>query len=1105
MRKLMLSSTAAVAMLMAAPAGGAAAQRADTTYFDIPGGTLEAALDSYIDQSGRDLVYRTDQVADVRVPGVAGEYASVDALNRLLSGSDLVAVSDTSGALMVVARAQTAAQSQPAAQPRRQPAEPAPVDEPEEPEVITVVGSQIPGVRVDGALPVTVLDSDAIEALGGLDGNDIFRSIPQMGDVGFNSTENVSGGINSARGDVASINLRALGTGNTLMLLNGRRMVNHPGTQSENLVPVVTVNANAIPVTGIQRVEVLLDGASALYGSDAVAGVVNTVLKDDFDGLVLDLRYGGEPDVDSREVRMTLQAGRNFNEGRSNLSLFAAYTDRDPVYASERDWAANADLRDRLPEDWADDIQFRNNSNNSPWGAFTLFDLATGDYQSLPGVTNSSGGFHLQPDSFSGCLVDIGNGICIDDSNSSGSVATRYNTNANRSINNGVERLNLFSTFNHDFDNGLRLFAEAGLYHADSEAIRAGSAQLTAGRVVIPASNYYNPFGPVGAPNRIDGIGTPAGGYDVVLRRYRVVDAGPRDIHVENTSWRALAGLEGEFAGFDWESAFLYSEAKTDDTTTRISNTLFMEALALDTPAAYNPFNGGGLPIMDSGDRTPSDQATIDSFLVPVSRVNETSLALWDLRLTRPDLFSLPAGDVGVAFGIEQRRETYSDDRDPRLDGTIQFLGPESGELTSDVMGSSPTLDSSGDRNVTSAFAEFAVPVISPDMNIPLVQSVDLQLAVRYEDYDLFGSVTKPRVAASWRVSDALLFRAAWSEGFKAPNLQQQFERNLERVNNRTDFIACEADLRAGRIASFSDCTQTEAVVSQRSGSQQLGPEESENLSVGAVINATFLPAEFGDLRFTVDYWSIEQEDVVGIFGDENHLILDYLLRTRGSSNDAVVRAAPTAEDIAAYAGTGLDPAGQVLYVEDNYTNLLPREAEGVDFGIYYGIDNTRWGDFSAQVNIAQLITFEQDIAPVEAEILAAQDAGEISPVATLSGVGDLIRQDGRPEWRWSSSLTWRNGPWGAGWSARYVDEVFDTSATNDDTGDYWTVDSQTRHNVYAQYTFGWDGERPLRLRVGARNVFDVDPPLADESFGYMGSLHSSRGRFVYVSARQTF
>ena len=1103
MRDTMFATTAAAVLAAAAGLAGPALAQ-ETTSFDIPGGSLREALDRYIDQSGRDLVYRSDQVAGVRVSGVSGQYASAEALDRLLAGSDLVAVADASGAVMVVAQVQAQPAAQPAQSRRRATAAPT-QDDVSEPEVITVVGSQIPGVRVDGALPVTVLSEDAIDAIGGVDGDDVFRSIPQMGDVGFNSTENVSGGINSARGDVASINLRALGTGNTLMLLNGRRMVNHPGTQSENLVPVVTANANAVPVTGIQRLEVLLDGASALYGSDAVAGVVNTVLKDDFDGLVLEMRYGAEEGTGMDEIVATLEAGRNFNNGRSNISLFGAYTDRDPVWASEREFSANADLRDLLPDDWAGDTQFRNDSNNSAWGAFTLIDPATGNSVSLPGVTTGSGGFHIQPDTMDGCLVALADGLCIDNGNGSGDVASRFNTNADRTVSNGVERLNLFATLDHDFDNGLSLFAEAGIYQADSEAVRAGSAQLSAGMMVIPAGNYYNPFGPAGSPNRIEGIGTPAGGYDVLLRRYRVVDAGPRDIHVENTSWRALAGLQGEFAGFDWESAILYSEAETDDTTTRISNTLFLDALSLDTPAAYNPFNGGGLPIANSGDATPSDATTMQGFLVPVSRVNETSLALWDLRVTRPDLFSLPAGEVGVALGVERRRETYSDDRDPRLDGTIEFLGPDSGELTSDVMGSSPTLDSSGARNVISAFAELAVPLISPDMNIPLVQAVDLQLAVRYEDYDLFGSVTKPRVAASWQVSDYLLFRAAWSQGFKAPNLQQQFERNLERVNNRTDYVQCEADLRAGRIASFSDCTQTEAVVSQRSGSQDLGPEESENYTVGAVINAGFLPERFGELRLTLDYWSIEQEEVVGIFGDDNHLVLDYLLRTRGSSNPAVVRAAPTADDILAFDGTGLAPAGEILYVEDNYTNLLPREAAGVDFGAYYSIDDTRWGDFDLQVNIAQLLTFEQDIAPIEAEILAAQAAGEISEVATLSGVGDLIRQDGRPEWRWSSSVTWRNGAWGAGWSTQFVDDVLDTSATNDDTGAFWTVDSHITHNAYAQYTFGVDGENPLRLRVGARNLFDTDPPLADESFGYLGTLHSPRGRFVYVSARKTF
>jgi len=1105
-----LLTGAALAALYAAPSS-AYGQEADQT-FNLPAGPLSEALNAFISQSGRDLIYRSDQVQGISVSGVNGNLSEQEALDRLLGGSRMKVRTDASGAILVYAQAEEMpAPRSPAQAPRQaEPSQPQPaaspeIDEEARLESVVVVGSQIRGARVDGALPVTVVNDEQLAAMGAVDGDDVFRSIPQFGDVGFNSTENVSGGVNSARGDVASINLRAIGTGNTLMLLNGRRMVNHPGTQSENLVPVTTVNANAIPVTGISRLEVLLDGASALYGSDAVAGVVNTVLKDDFEGLTVSARYGTEPDIEADEFSLTLEAGRNFNNGRSNVALFAAYTDRDPIFASERDFAADADQRDLLPEDWAGDTQFRGTSTNTPWAAFTLRDPITGDPVSLAGVSNGSGGVHVQPDTEAGCLVPLGDGLCLDNGNGAGDIPVRYNTNAARTISNGVERLNLFGTFNHDFESGLEFFSEAGLYTAISNAERAGSANLTADRTLIAAENYYNPFGPVGSPNRIEGIGTPDEGLDVELRRYRVVDAGPRRIEVENTNWRLLGGLRGDWAGFDWESALLYSEAETTDTTSRISNTLFLEALSRDTPDAYNPFNGGGLPISDEGDATPSDAETMRNFIVPVYRKSSTSLSMWDFKASRPDLFQLWAGPVGAAIGVEARHETYKDDRDPRLDGTIEFISPITGEATSDVMGSSPTLDSKGERDVFSAFAELAVPLISPEMNIPLAQSVDMQLAVRYEDYDLFGSVTKPKVALAWRPSDFLLFRSAWSQGFKAPNLQQQFDRSLERVNNRTDYVECEADLRAGRIASFSDCDQVSAIVSQRQGSQELGPEESESFSAGLVYDATFLPESAGVLQVTLDYWSIEQEDVVGIFGDENHLILDYLLRTRGSSNAAVVRAEPTAADIAAYEGTGLDPAGEVLFVEDNYLNLLPRDVEGLDLGVYYDLDDTAYGDFGIKVNVAQLRTFYQDLAPRELEILAAQEAGEISDVASLSGAGDLIRQDGRPEWRWSASATWRMEAWGAGWYTSYIDDVLDTSATNDDTGDYWIVDSAIRHNAYAQYTFGHDTDSPLQLRVGARNLFDEEPPLADESFGYLGGLHSSTGRFVYVSARKKF
>ena len=112
---------------------------------------------------------------------------------------------------------------------------------------------------------------------------------------------------------------------------------------------------------------------------------------------------------------------------------------------------------------------------------------------------------------------------------------------------------------------------------------------------------------------------------------------------------------------------------------------------------------------------------------------------------------------------------------------------------------------------------------------------------------------------------------------------------------------------------------------------------------------------------------------------------------------------------------------------------------------------------------------------------------------------------DGLPEWRWTASATWRKDAWGAGWFTNYVDDVFDTSATNDTTGDFWVVDSAIRHNAYVQYTMDDQTDAPLRLRLGVRNVFDEAPPLADESYGYLGSLHSSSGRFVYVSARKTF
>ncbi|HEV7691356.1 MAG TPA: TonB-dependent receptor plug domain-containing protein, partial [Hyphomonadaceae bacterium] len=211
---------------------------------------------------------------------------------------------------------------------------------------VVVVGSQIRGAEVTDALPVTVVTAEEISTVSAASGDELFRSIPQLGDVAFNSSRTV-GSVNDARGDTASINLRALGTGNTLVLLNGRRMVNHPGTQAENSVPVVSANTNSIPVLGVERVEVLLDGASAIYGADAVAGVVNTVLRDDFEGFTTELNVGQEEGISGLEISAAMQGGWNLNDGRTNISLFGSYFTRDPIVARDRDFTANADLTSR--------------------------------------------------------------------------------------------------------------------------------------------------------------------------------------------------------------------------------------------------------------------------------------------------------------------------------------------------------------------------------------------------------------------------------------------------------------------------------------------------------------------------------------------------------------------------------------------------------------------------------------------------------------------------------------------------------------------------------------------------------------------------------------
>ena len=975
-------------------------------------------------------------------------------------------------------------------------------------EDVVVVGTNIRGARTTAALPVIVADREQIEATGATTGDELLRTIPQMGDVLFDSANNPQTS-NSARGDVNSVNLRSLGVGNTLVLLNGRRLVQHPtsqGTSDTGTVPVLSYNSNTIPVSGLERLEVLLDGAAAIYGADAVAGVVNTVLRDNIDGLTVSARYGGAEGTQMRDTEFNLFAGKNLERG--NVSLFANYAQRTALWASDQDFTRSDDIRPLFADyaDFAGVQSLDGRSSHTPWARLSVGSRAV-IRSNGTAVTNSAGAFRFQPSSF-GCGVDVGGDICLSSGNHNFNTTNRdmrYDTRHETTVRPSVERLNLFLTGRYDLTDNVEAFGEIGYYSAHSRAVQPPVVNLN--QIWIPASNYYNPFGPVtfadgsANPNRLPGLtGVPAVGLPVLMTNYRFVDTGFQVVKVDNYQARLMGGLRGGWRGFDWETALVYSEAEAEDRSPNINMTALQKQLALSTPDAYNPFSGGCVATTSYGDCSPSSQAAIDAIVFDMRRLSRTTLTMADFKLSRGDLFDLPAGPVGMAVGIEARRETQKDDRDANVDGTFTFTDMVTGVTNlSNVSAVSPNPDTKGSREVFSTYIEFALPVVSPEMNIPLIYQLDMQLAGRYEHYSDFGSVAKPKVAVAWDVVPGVRVRGSYSEGFRAPNLEQTNATQYSRLASGVDYVRCEADLRARRIANLSACSQNTSGASLLvAGNPDLEPEESTNSSYGLVLQPSFIPDRFGAFTFTIDRWRIEQEKIVGLLGAQTALALDYLNRVEGGANPLVNRRDATPEDVLLFEGTGLTPVGEVISINDRFINLQPQTVSGLDLGMNWSLRRTRFGTFIVNVNASKLDEFSRDPGDIVNALYAARAEGTINAGTTLPETAQLVGQNGRPEWRVNASLTWRKGPIRAGISSQYISD-FDQPGLLGASNEAWVVDSRQTINAYVDYEFPAE----TRLRLGVRDLTDQGPPLADN--GYRGSVHSPWGRYWYVNASKSF
>ena len=945
-------------------------------------------------------------------------------------------------------------------------------------EEVVTVGSQIKGAKISGALPVSILTADDIDALGVEDGTELLENLAEQGLNYFTEAESDSGGVNSARGDVGAYNIRNMGVGNTLTLLNGRRLVTNAGYQTELLggdyVPTMSVNSNLIPTMGLDRVELLKDGASAIYGADAVAGVINNVIASDYVGFDISYRQQSYDHFAAEDDRLAIKYGVDLNDGATNVSVMFDYYDRDAIKASEDSRWGDSDHRKLIPADslWANDSSF-NNRYSGKWAQI--------DMRGRTSYSDSAGEIQIIPIGDPRCArsdsKDTGYGTCLAVDTTALADGEYYiNPGQIRDYRGSLQRDNLFVFVNHEMSNGKELFAEIGRYTSDYSRLKEPAGDFSVALLQLGPDYYYS-----------DAIGltddNSSSNKAIRIDNWRP-DIGPRVINVEKETYRYLLGIRGTTdSGWDWESAYLYSEAETNDVTdNRLSNSLLQAGLNDSTSNAINIFS--------------SDVKTaLSPAIVSVYRNDVSTLSSIDFKASHPEIMTLPAGPVGMLVGVEYRKETYDEDRDPRLDGTIQYTSAVTGygpPFVSDVLGSSPTVDTYGTRSTLSMFAE---------MLIPISEKINAQAAIRHENPNDTDESTVGKFAVGWDVSDDLLIRGSASTSFRVPNLIQQNQRFVPRQGSNTDAVGKYVGANEPLDDSYS-------MQSFRLLNPNLKPETSTNTSIGFV----YSPSVVDGFTMTYDNWEIEKEDTIVLLGRNNRLVEDLVLRLEHGPNNCSAFSNPnvlrdqdagyTDEEVALFSAKGICPAGEAQIVYDPYANAATRKIAGQDIGLYYDID-TDFGRFKLSANYSKTDEFTQEPTAGYTKLKEAQDSGTFPLSIALSGFGDLAKQDGNYVEKTSIKGTYTIGDWGVQITSLTKGDFYHSQETKSD-GTRYVLPEMTTMNVSVYYKFDIAGNK-ARIKFAVKNIEDERAPLADRFYGFFADAHQDMGRNSYIDFKVSF
>jgi iron complex outermembrane recepter protein len=984
-----------------------------------------------------------------------------------------------------------------------QEAEPDSLDELEQ---VVVTGSNIRRTDMEKIAPITVIDEAAMETRNAVLPSELLTSLPSVVSLPQNETRLGSSG---ARGDNANVNLRNLGATATLILIDGRRMAINPMTAGLSQA----VNVNQLPTHGIQRVEVLRDGASSIYGSDAVAGVINYVLKRELDGVEASVRYDRPQHSGGQSLQGSLAFGSTFADGRGRFFGTIDGLSREEILLTERSFSRSSLNVDRAPAGFnALAGPFDQRFTRGYYPTFRLGSTGTSGttYYFVPmsgtptlSTTNPTTAANraLYPD----FMMDI---------NQFGFAAPK------------VSRGDAFLSLEFDLTDSLTAFGDVMYYTAESTMQRqplAVNGPTTDQAMVMPVNSPYNPFGsffysPTGAPNA-DGsprrTGTPQA---IALTQFMIAGLAPESVKTNSDAVRIVGGLRGDIGdtSWKWQSSLFYNEVNgKDNARNDVRESKLAAAIAGANGTFYNPF-GYTFRVVNNAvvanQPYTNPEALVDSFTETYRRTARSYLASGEARASGR-LVTIGAVEVQSAIGAEYRMEDLRDLRPP-------FHGEnpaDSGLPTTnnDFILHAARPDVRGDRKVTSAYAEVVVPLVTEDRALPFVKTFEISASGRFEHYSDFGNTTKPKIGANWRPVSWLMLRGSYNEGFMAPSLAALYTSSRWSIST------------SGTNDPYRNGALGEGVYTMRNyfgGNPDLKAQESKGSTMGFVLD---VPGVTG-LSITADYWKVDRTNLLGqrsvtdILANDAALLRAYTASQIAAGvapnainvgagtadykgDPAVQRLAPDAADLAAFAvwnaanpGNAAAPVGRVFATTTPFLNFSSSQHKGVDLGFRYFTPRQAWGRIG-----------------VNAEASWLWKATTVVPTATTPVESNDLYGGGVAKWRSTTNITWDNGPWNAGLGIYHIGKTHDSPTvskavyeslgspsyidpfyTNGNTVYRLVIDPVVSYNVTVGYRFDASNSKlgDTRLRFGIANLTDKQPPLSANSdgFGYDPSVSQS-------------